>query len=214
MREPASPSAGDRQIGDAARPERGAEERANRRQLPRHRRLRQLARAAAGAVGAELGGVGGERAGVEAVERDVVPLEPGGQLVEVAPVGAPGGVRERLASQEAVDGGARVHHAQFRLAPSAPSSNRCLGFCFAPRDRGVEAGIVAGRGLGFLPCSCATASATSSWRAGKPMPSALRASSPRVSSRRPWTDATWSRWRHCAGPAGASASSRSRTSHS
>ena len=51
----------------------------------------------------------------------MVAAEPRRQLVEVAAVGAPGGVGERLASQEAVDGGAGVHHAGFRLAPTLPA---------------------------------------------------------------------------------------------
>jgi hypothetical protein len=119
--EPAPAAARDGEVRDPARPERRAEERADCRELARDRGLRQLARPAAGPVGAELGGVGGQGGGVEALEGDVVAAQPGGQLLEVAPVGAPGGVGERLARQEAVDRGAGVHHEQFRLGPRLPA---------------------------------------------------------------------------------------------
>ena len=126
VRKAAAATAGDRQVRDTARAECRAQERADGRQLASHRRLRELAGLPSRTVGAELGCVGGERTGVEALESQVVAAEPRGQLVEVAPVGAPRGVGERLAPQKAVDGGARVHDAGFRLARSAPSSNAAL----------------------------------------------------------------------------------------
>ncbi len=121
VRKPSATAPGDGEVRDAARPELRPDQGAHGGQLAGDRRLSELPRGSSWAVGAELGRVAGKGARVEAGQAEAVAPEPGGELLQVAPIRPPGRLGECLAPQEAVDGGARVHDAQFRLAPRLPA---------------------------------------------------------------------------------------------
>ena len=109
VRQAATAPPGDREIGHVARAAGRAHEGADGGELARDGGLGELARLPAWAVGAELGRVACEGARIEGLEPEPVAAEPARELLEVAAVGAPGRVGERLAAQEAVDRGACVH---------------------------------------------------------------------------------------------------------
>ena len=89
----------ERSLGHARRAERVAQERADRGELARDRRRRELA-----PVAPELRCVVGERACVDVVERGAALAEPRRERLEVEPVRAAGALGQGRRSQEALDG--------------------------------------------------------------------------------------------------------------
>jgi hypothetical protein len=113
--------AGQGEVGHTARSQRGSEERPHGRKLAGDGHLRELPRLPSRPVGSEVGRVGREGAGVEAIEGQAAAPQPGGELLQIAPIRLAGRVGERRARQEAVDRGVCVHGGLFRARPRLPA---------------------------------------------------------------------------------------------
>jgi Uncharacterized conserved protein (COG2071) len=113
--------AGQREIGHTSRSQRCSEKRAHGGELAGDGRLRELPRLPSRPVGSEVGRVGREGARVEAIEGQAAARQPGGELLQIAPVRLPGRIRERWAREKAVDLSLCVHGEPFRARPRLPA---------------------------------------------------------------------------------------------
>src|SRR5581483_6571036 len=103
--EPPRPLRRERRVGNALRPQRVPQERADRGQLPRDRRGR---RASAAARPSELGDPVGEHAHVDVLDRTVGP-EPAREVAQVRRVGAPRRAGDARGREEPFGGGFHRH---------------------------------------------------------------------------------------------------------
>src|SRR5215211_192402 len=146
----------ERSVGNAGATEREAEEGADRGELARDRRGSEPAWGAAGARGAEAGGVLREHSNVDVVDGEAAMLEPATELLHVEAIGAAGGFRQRGTGEIPLDCGLRVHLGTIRAG-----EGRVLPCAVSPGDRSRRCGP-SGHGALRLPrrdlCERASAS--------------------------------------------------------